>query len=70
MCLFQVAMTLQMFTEMLILDKPDKEKEAEYRTKTQCIPYVRSRGVLGRLTKQLAKEWLNIIFKRGQALAK
>ena len=51
-----------------VFDKPKEEREAENRTDTLCIPYVR--GASDRLRKQLAREGVNVIFKRGQTLGK
>jgi len=48
--------------------KPKENKEAENRTDTLCIPYVK--GASDRLRKQLAKEGVNVIFKKGQTLGR
>ena len=48
--------------------KPKENKEAENRTDTLCIPYVK--GASDRLQKQLAKEGVNVIFKKGQTLGR
>ena len=49
-----------------VVEKPDNDTEAEHRTDTLCIPYVRYTYASDRLRKQLAKEGVNVIFKRGQ----
>ena len=46
--------------------KSNKNEEAEHRCDTICIPYVR--GPSDSLRKQLAKEGVNLIFKRGRTL--
>ena len=46
--------------------KTDKNKEAENRCDTICIPYVR--GPSDSLRKQLAREGVNLVFKRGKTL--
>jgi len=46
--------------------KSDKNEEAEHRCDTICIPYVRGPSDL--LQKQLAKEGVNLIFKKGRTL--
>ena len=46
--------------------KSDKNEEAEHRCDTICIPYVRGPSDL--LRKQLAKEGVNLIFKKGRTL--
>ena len=46
--------------------KSKKDEEAEHRCDTICIPYVR--GPSDSLRKQLAKEGVNLIFKRGRTL--
>ena len=51
-----------------VFDKPDNVKEAEHRTDTLCITYARADS--DRLQKQLAKEGVNVIFKRCQTLGK
>ena len=51
-----------------VFDKPDDNREAEHRTDTLCVPYVR--GASDRLRRQLAQEGVNVIFKRGQTLGK
>ena len=51
-----------------VFDKPDNDTEAEHRTDTQCIPYVSVAS--DHLRKQLTKEGVNVIFKRGQTLGK
>ena len=51
-----------------VFDKQKIDREAEHRTDTMCIPYVR--GASDRLRKQLAREGVNVIFKRGQTLGK
>ena len=51
-----------------VFDKPDNNTQAENRTDTLCIPYVR--GASDRLRKQMAQEGVNVIFKRGQTLGK
>ena len=43
-----------------VFDKPKEEREAENRTDTLCIPYVR--GASDCLRKQLAREGVNVIF--------
>ena len=48
--------------------KPKENKEAENRTDTLCIPYVR--GDSDRLRKQVAKEGVNVILKKGQTLGR
>ena len=49
--------------DFYVFDKQDKDKKAERRTDAVCIPYVR--GSPDRLRKQLAKEGVCVIFKRG-----
>ena len=44
----------------------NKNEEAEHRCDTICIPYVR--GPSDSLQKQLAKEGVNLIVKRGKTL--
>ena len=64
-------MNLKMLTELLgrmFFDKPDNDTDAEQRTGTLCIPYVR--GASDRLRKQLAKEGVNVVFRKGQTLGK
>ena len=51
-----------------VCEKPDNNTQAENRTDTLCIPYVR--GASDRLRKQMAQEGVNIVFKRGQTLGK
>ena len=51
-----------------VFDKPDNDTDAEQRTDTLCIPYVR--GASDRLRKQLAKEGVNVVFRKGQTLGK
>jgi len=51
-----------------VFDKPDNNTQAENRTDTLCIPYVR--GASDRLRKQMAQEGVNVIFKRCQTLGK
>ena len=46
--------------------KGDKNEEAENRCDTICIPYVRGPSDL--LRKQLSKEGVNLIFKKGRTL--
>ena len=46
--------------------KRDKNEEAKNRCDTICIPYVQ--GVSDILRKQLAKEGVNLIFKKGRTL--
>ena len=46
--------------------KEDKNEEAENRCDTICIPYVRGPSDL--LRKQLSKEGVNLIFKKGRTL--
>ena len=46
--------------------KSDKNEEAEHRCDTICIPYVRGPSDL--LRKQLAKEGVILIFKKGRTL--
>ena len=46
--------------------KSNKNEEAEHRCDTICIPYVRGPSDL--LQKQLAKEGVNLIFKKGRTL--
>ena len=53
---------------LYVFDKPEDDREAEHRTDTLCIPYVR--GASDRLRKQLAREGANIILKRGPTLGK
>ena len=50
--------------------KPKENNEAENRTDTLCIPYVK--GASDRLWKQRAKEAviMNMIFKRGKTLGR
>ena len=48
--------------------KSKQNKVAENRTDKLCIPYVR--GASDRLWKQLAKEGVNVIFKKGQTLGR
>ena len=42
--------------------------QAENRTDTLCIPYVR--GASDRLRKQMAQEEVNVILKKGETLGK
>ena len=51
-----------------VFDKPKDDRKAEHRTDTLSIPYVR--GASDRLRKQLVREGVNVIFKRGQTLRK
>ena len=46
--------------------KGDKKEETENRCDTICIPYVRGPSDL--LMKQLSKEGVNLIFKKGRTL--
>ena len=47
-----------------VFDNPNNDTDAEQRTDTLCIPYVR--GASDRLRKQLAKEGVNVVFRKGQ----
>ena len=53
---------------LYVFDKPNNDTDAEQRTDTLCIPYVR--GASDRLRKQLAKEGVNVVFRKGQTLGK
>jgi len=46
--------------------KPDNNEAAEHRCDTICIPYVRGPSDL--LRRQLAREGVNLIFKKGRTL--